>query len=624
MFKRFFTLFYLCIFLFSLESCQNNQKKNIVTIGFLDAFEDETIAQANQGFFDALEKEGFSEEKNNLKIIYRNAQGDIPILTQAADYMISQNVKLIATNPSISTITAIQNTQKIPIFMMVSPEPKIAGLENKQGKTPSNLLGVYDDLEYIGTSVKMIRELLPKAKKVGVIYNQAETQSNLALETIKKEAKKVNLEILALPVNNSNETQLVVQTLVNQDIDVFFAMPDNVVFASFEVIYKECHQAKIPIFTSEEGLVKRGAVAAYGADMYFWGYQAGEQAVQFLKTNSIENLKPEKVRKHKRVFNPSEAEFYNLKIDISKYERVGEKQKNIPQIENQVFEKQSFYLSALILGLAFAAMGLGIFISMRIFDIPDITTDGSYTLGAALTAVLLLENQSIFLLFLLVPLVGMIAGMITGFIHTKLKVNALLAGILVMTALYSINLILMGKSNLPLIDTQNIFQLFTSFLSLTYAELLVLVLVIFVLALALIFLLKTDFGLAMRATGDSETMIRANGVNTDWMKILGLGFANALIAISGSLVAQYQRFADINMGIGVVIIGLGSVMIGEALSNALSLKKIHWRILGVIIGTILFRMILGFTLALGIDPNLLKLVTAILVLIVVALPNLKK
>ncbi len=284
----------------------------------------------------------------------------------------------------------------------------------------------------------------------------------------------------------------------------------------------------------------------------------------------------------------------------------------------------NFYLSAILLGLGFASLAIGIFISMRIFNIPDITTDGSFTLGGAVTAVLISGHTSLLLALPVVFVCGAIAGSITGFIHTKLKVNALLAGILVMTALYSINLSIMGRSNIPLINSTTIFNQLVFIDSSTSQQLVVLVTFILLLWLLISWLLKTDFGLAMRATGNNENMIRAAGVNTDRMKITGLALANGLVALSGFLITQIQGFADINMGIGIVILGLGSVMIGEIFLKLIRVNKIGWHLLGVIAGSMVFRLILAFALSIGIDALYLKLVVAVFVLIVVSIPNLKR
>jgi putative tryptophan/tyrosine transport system permease protein len=283
-----------------------------------------------------------------------------------------------------------------------------------------------------------------------------------------------------------------------------------------------------------------------------------------------------------------------------------------------------FYLTALQMALCLGPMAMGIFITMKVFNIPDITTDGSYTLGAVVTAVLLSANVPLWIVLPLSILCGALAGTITGFIHTKLGIDALLSGILVMTALYSVNLIILGRSNIPLIGTASIFDL----LSLPFAgslnALLIAALFVLVLLFLIIYLLRTDFGIAMRATGNNPVMTKAMGVNNDRIKIIGLAMANGLTATSGFLVAQYQGFADINMGIGIVITGLGSVLIADAIRLWTGIRKIGRQIMLVLFGCMIFQAVLAFTLSVGVDPNLLKMVTALFVLTIVAIPKLSK
>jgi len=281
-----------------------------------------------------------------------------------------------------------------------------------------------------------------------------------------------------------------------------------------------------------------------------------------------------------------------------------------------------FYLTALLQGLCFSGIALGIYISMKIFNIPDITTDGSYTLGGGFTGVLLLHHQPTYIILPAVIVAGAIAGALTGIIHTKLKINALLAGILVMTALYSVNLTLMGRSNLPLNALPTIYSLLSLVNNPNQNTLIILLIFVAIITFIIGYLLKTDFGIAMRATGNSETMIRALGVNTDRMKITGLAIANALTAVSGYLITQYQGFADISMGIGIVIVGLGSVIIAEAFINWFKITSIWISLLLVLSGAIIFQFVLAFTLSIGIDATLLKLVTAVFVLLIVSLPRL--
>ena len=301
--------------IFFLAACSNPSDKTIPVVGFLDLLQDETLAQARNGFFDALTQEGFDEKHKTISVIYRNAQGDQPSLLQACDYMISQKADLIATNPTLSTITAVQKTKDIPVFMMVSPRADLAGLIDKNGKAPANLFGVYETLDYIDTSLMLIKKVFPSTKRIGTIYNQSEPQSVDAHNEIKNACMKEGIELISLPVNSSNETQLVVQSLLSKNIEAFFALPDNVVFSSMEIIVKSCDEAKVPVFTSEEGLVKRGAMAAFGADMYQWGFQSGEQAAAFLKNKSLKGLKPEIVKIRRRVFNAKKAKEFNVKFD---------------------------------------------------------------------------------------------------------------------------------------------------------------------------------------------------------------------------------------------------------------------------------------------------------------------
>ena len=300
-------------------------KDGVPIIGFVDAFEDSTIKQAQIGFLEALREAGFSEEDHSIELIYRNAQGDIPTLTQIVKYFISQEVNLIASSPSLSTVTAVQNTTTIPIFMMVAPTPSLMKVQDAQGNDPSNLYGVAENLNYIDTSFSLIPKLLAvpdqRRLKVGLLYNQSEPQSVSAYERLQGLANKLGVDLVARPVNTTADVQLVTGALLNENIDAFFANPDNTIFGSFETILKSCNAADVPIFTSEAGLVQRGAVAAFGADIYQWGYQAGQQAATFLQSQSTNGLQWEMVKLRKRVYNPQAASQFNLSVPLN-YEAI--------------------------------------------------------------------------------------------------------------------------------------------------------------------------------------------------------------------------------------------------------------------------------------------------------------
>lgn len=280
-----------------------------------------------------------------------------------------------------------------------------------------------------------------------------------------------------------------------------------------------------------------------------------------------------------------------------------------------------YYLQTLLLGLALSPMCWGIFITLRIFNFPDITTDGSYTLGAAITAIMLFFDQSPLLAMLCGTVAGMLAGMATGIINTRLKVNPLLAGILVMTALYSINLFIMGRSNIPLLQKVSILNYPDGGAYQTSWAMLVFAAIALVVLVSILLLLHTDYGIAMRATGNNEKMVSAFGVNPKSLKIAGLAIANGMTALSGSMVAQLQGFADINMGIGIVIFGLGAAMIGERITQMRNQQTLFWRMLGVLLGCLIFRGVIAFAISSGIDPIWLKAITALFVLLFVAFPS---
>jgi putative tryptophan/tyrosine transport system permease protein len=292
-------------------------------------------------------------------------------------------------------------------------------------------------------------------------------------------------------------------------------------------------------------------------------------------------------------------------------------------------------IGAWTVGLILSLLALGVFISFRVFRFPDITTEGSITLGAATAAVLLVHGVPTPLATLSGFVVGALAGAVTGVLHTKFNINGLLAGIIVMTALYSVNLRIMGQSNIPLLnvrtlstDAEHLGQALVGVESLAVwgwtlgvrdALTLVASLAIVAVTGGLLYLfLRTHLGTAMRATGDNDQMMRALGVNVGNMLILGLALANGLVGLSGALLAQYQGFADVQMGIGMVVWGLASVIIGEALVGT---QQLGYVIVGAVMGSLLFRLLVAVALRAGLSPNDLKLITAVFVFAALVLPN---
>ncbi len=276
-------------------------------------------------------------------------------------------------------------------------------------------------------------------------------------------------------------------------------------------------------------------------------------------------------------------------------------------------------LAALDLGLIYGVMALGVYLTFRILDFPDLTVDGSFTTGAAVTATLIVNGQSPLVATALGGVAGLLAGMVTGLLHAKGGINPLLAGILTQIALYSINLRIMGKANVPLLRTETLLSGLRDNKQLaTVASIVLFGLFVLLVKLLLDWFLNTDVGLALQATGDNEPMIRSLGASTDSMKILGLAVSNMMVAISGGIMAQYQGYADIGMGIGLIVAGLASVIIGQAI---LGHRSIMMATTAVVFGSIVYRLVIQVALQVGLNPNDMKLISAILVIIALMLPR---
>ena len=272
---------------------------------------------------------------------------------------------------------------------------------------------------------------------------------------------------------------------------------------------------------------------------------------------------------------------------------------------------------AVELGLLYALMALGVYITFRILDFPDLTVDGSFTTGGAIAAVLITAGYHPWLATAAAFAGGLAAGALTGLLHAKGKINGLLSGILMMIALYSINLRILGRPNVSLLGMDTIFPPVGK--DKKWLFLLVIAVVILIIKLLLDAFLKTDLGLALRATGDNAKMIASFGANTDTTKIIGVSLSNGLVALSGALIAQQGGFADISMGIGMIVIGLASVIIGEAIFGA---KTVFRATLAVVLGSIVYRIVVALALRVEwLESSDVKLITAIIVIIALVLPT---
>jgi len=275
-------------------------------------------------------------------------------------------------------------------------------------------------------------------------------------------------------------------------------------------------------------------------------------------------------------------------------------------------------------GLVYGFVAIGIYFTFRVLSFPDLTVDGSFPLGGAVAGVLIINGANPWLATLAALAAGVCAGLGTSLLNTKLRINALLAGILMMVALYSINLMIMGRSNIPLLREVTIFDHVAQAIGMR-ANITLSIIVMVVFSIVVLFILnwflRTEIGLALRATGDNEQMVRGLGADTNMTTMLGVSVANGLVALSGALVAQNQGFSDVGMGIGMIVMGLASVIIGEGIFRP---RKITTILLAVVGGTFAYRLFISIALRLGLPPINLKLITAVLVIAALAIPFIRK
>ncbi|MBO0431350.1 ABC transporter permease [Enterococcus sp. DIV0660C] len=282
----------------------------------------------------------------------------------------------------------------------------------------------------------------------------------------------------------------------------------------------------------------------------------------------------------------------------------------------------SIFLSSASQGVLWALLAIGVYITFRILDIADLTAEGSFPLGAGIAAMSITTGIHPLLACLLGFLGGALAGLVSGLLHTKLKIPALLAGIITMTGLYSVTSRVMGAPNISLLGQPTIFEWVESLgVSKTTAVLIVGLCIALLIVFLLVFFLRTETGLAIRATGDNLAMSEANGINTDNMKIIGYMISNGCIALAGSLLAQNNGFADLNSGIGTIVIGLASIIIAEVLFRNQPLLS---RFLTVILGAVIYRFILALVFELNVEPSDSKLASALVLVICLSFPQIQE
>lgn len=616
-------------------SSSKNASKDVVHLGILQYVEHPSLTTARKGFVDELKKEGYVEGKN-LKLDYENAQGDQSNLQTISTNLLSNNdlVLGIAT-PAAQTLSNLSSD--VPVVFTAVTDPVSAKLVDTM-ETPNGIATGTSDMSPISKQVELLQKVMPDVKKVGIMYTTNERNSEVQVEEAQKEFAKAGIEVITKGISSTNDVQDTAKSLMSQT-EVLFIPTDNMIVSAISLITELSKEMKVPVVGGSADVVDQGVLFTYGANYEALGRQTAKLAVRIIKGEDVSKVAAEYPKALNVVANDDMAK--TLGIDLSSIENEATKastddsekastqasstaKANPTKTSNKSAKKAwiDIILTAISQGLLWAIMAIGVFITFRILDIADLSAEGSFPLGAASTAIMIVNGINPLLATIGGFVAGMLAGAVAGFLHTKMKIPALLTGIIVLTALYSVNLLVLGSANVSLVGQETLVTVMTSALSLSkiYAVILIGVIFVALVILLLVVLLNTQMGLALRATGDNLAMGEANGIKVDRMKILGYMVSNGLIALAGSLLAQNNGYADMNMGTGTIVNGLASIILAEVIVKYLPLGKRLW---SIVLGSILYRLVLVIILAMNVDAQMLKLASAVLLALILYVPEIR-
>lgn len=568
----------------------------------------------------------------------RNAQGDIPTLSLIMSEFVQQGVTHVATVSSVATQAALKAITDRPVVFGAVANPYVIGA----GKTPTdhrpNITGAEIPLP-VDSAIVLAHQAFPEAGVLGTLFDPADPFAEFYLEKARRGAALAGVRFVTVACTAPGDIGSGIQALKANGARVVVQIPSVMLGSAWAAVVKATRQANLPLVATNTSVL--GAPISMGLSFSENGYEMGLIMIRVLRGENPATIPFHISRKSHIIVDLNAAREYGVTIPPAIMSRAdsiigGTGPKALPARGavagataqtprgSNPFE---FWLVAITQGLAFAALAWGVYTSSRVLRFADITPDGSFTLGAAIAASLIFKGTDPILATLIAILGGMIAGYITGLLHTRLGIKDLLAGILVMTALYSVNLHVMGKSNVSLLDIRTLVDDVHRVIpaSVGWSDDLSLGVLFIVLAIilgaVLTWYLRTDFGMAMRAVGDNPAMITAQGVDRRRMIELGLCLSNGLVALSGALMSQQQGFADINMGVGTLVAGMAAVIMGETL--LFNRRGLGITIMMVAAGAILFRLMVALALRAGLNPIDLKLATAVFVLIALALPKIR-
>jgi putative ABC transport system permease protein len=460
-----------------------------------------------------------------------------------------------------------------------------------------------------------------------VIYSPGEANSVAIVASLKKAAADAGMTVVEAAAARTVDVPTAAQSLVGK-ADVIYTPTDNNVVSAFEGIVKVAQQAKLPVVAADTATVERGAVAALGLNYSDIGRQTGKIVVRILKGEKPGTIASQTSTNFELVVNPGAAKAAGrdaVRIAAEDRQGRGHEVRSAASFAGSPHMSLIASLGAIEIGLIFGLVALGVFMSFRIINFPDLTVDGSFPLGAAVAATLIVLGWNPVAATAVACVAGAAAGWVTAWLNVKLKIMQLLASILVMIALYSINLRVMGKPNVALITEPTVFTMVDfGGMPEQWAKPLLLLLIVIVAKIVVDMFFASEAGLAMRATGGNARMARAQGISTDFHTMAGLALSNALVALAGALFAQSQGTADISMGVGTIVIGLAAVIIGETLLPARSMVITT---LACVLGALLYRFFIAMALNtdfMGLQAQDLNLVTAVLVAVALLIPAYKR
>jgi putative ABC transport system permease protein len=592
------------------------------------------LDDAREGFYKALADSGFVRDVK-VTFIERNAQGDIPTLSLIMREFLQQNVTQVATISSVATQTAMKVITDRPIIFGGVANPYVITAGTSPTSHRPNVTGAEIPLP-VDSALALAHTAFPQIKTWGTLFDPADPFAEHYLTVVRRAAEKFGIPFLTVACTSPQDIGPGVQALRAQGAGGIMQIPSVMIGGGFPALIKQARESGLPVVVSNTGYP--GAPLALGASFFDNGYAQGQLMIRVLRGESPAGIPFRLSANPQMVVDLGAAADFGVTIPpdiikrastvvpVKRDSGVGSAKKATRRAANRSAAPWEFWLSALVLGLAFGTLAWGVYIASRVLRFPDITPDGSFPLGAAVASSLIVGGHDPLVATFVAFFAGMAAGYVTGLLHTRLRVTELLAGILVMTALYSVNLHVMGRSNISLLDRATLATRLHTIVPSTAGWSndmsfgVVFLALMLIVGTAFAWFLRTDFGTAMRASGDNPAMITAQGVDRRGMVELALALANGLVAFSGALIAQYQGFADVTMGVGTLVAGMAAVILGE------TLKPRRWRlgatIAMVAVGAVVFRGLIAVALRIGLSPIDLKLATAAFVLATLALPNL--